>query len=187
VQYGIGVKVNAVYMSQYQLIPYNRIEDHFQDQMQIPVSAGTIHNFNQDAYDRLEGFETWVKNQLKAADLIHSDETGINIGGKSRWLHNTSNDRFSYFYPHEKRGCDALNEMGILPMYSGIICHDHWKPYYQYGGSHVLCNAHHLRELERAWEQDGQHWAQKVSELLIEMNIATQAAGGRLGTCESGD
>jgi len=31
VQYGIGVKTNAAYMSQYQLIPYNRIEDHFQD------------------------------------------------------------------------------------------------------------------------------------------------------------
>ena len=187
VQYGIGVKVNAVYMSQYQLIPYNRIEDHFQDQMRIPVSAGTIHNFNKDVFERLEGFETWVKNQLKASDLIHGDETGINIGGKRRWLHNTSNDRFSYFYPHEKRGCDALNEMGILPMYSGIICHDHWKPYYQYGGSHALCNAHHLRELERAWEQDGQQWAQKVYELLIEMNIATQAAGGRLESNESSD
>lgn len=187
VQYGVGVKVNAVYMSQYQLIPYNRIEDHFQDQMGIPVSAGTIHNFNQDAFDRLEDFETWVKNQLKTSELIHCDETGINIGGKRRWLHNTSNDRFSYFYPHEKRGCDALDEMGILSMYGGIMCHDHWKPYYQYGGSHALCNAHHLRELERAWEQDGQHWAKKVSELLVEMNNATQAAGGRLETNESGD
>jgi len=38
VQYGIGVKVNAVYMSQYQLIPYQRIEDHFLDQMQLPVT-----------------------------------------------------------------------------------------------------------------------------------------------------
>ena len=187
VQYGIGVKVNAVYMSQYQLIPYNRIEDHFLDQMRIPVSAGTIHNFNQDAFDRLEDFDEWVKNRLKASDLIHCDETGINIGGKRRWLHSASNDSFSYFYPHEKRGCDALDEMGILAMYRGIIFHDHWKPYYQYGGSHALCNAHHLRELERAWEQDGQHWAKKVSELLIEVNNATHAAGGRLGTNESAD
>jgi transposase len=185
VQYGIGVKVNAVYMSQYQLIPYNRIEDHFQDQMQIPISAGTVHNFNQDAFDRLEDFDEWVNNKLKASDLIHCDETGINIGGKRRWLHSACNDSFSYFYPHEKRGCDALDEMGILAMYRGIICHDHWKPYYQYGGSHALCNAHHLRELERAWEQDGQHWAKKVSELLVEMNKATHAAGGRLETNKS--
>jgi transposase len=31
VQYSIGVKVNSVYMSQYQLIPCNRIEDYFLD------------------------------------------------------------------------------------------------------------------------------------------------------------
>jgi len=29
VQYGLGVKVNSVYMSQYQMVPYNRIEEHF--------------------------------------------------------------------------------------------------------------------------------------------------------------
>ena len=185
VQYGIGVKVNAVYMSQYQLVPYNRIEDHFFDQMQIPVSAGSIHNFNQDAFERLEFFETWVKNRLAASELIHGDETGINIGAKRNWLHSASNDNFSYFYPHTKRGCAALNEMGVLPTYKGIICHDHWKPYYQYGGSHALCNAHHLRELERAWEQDGQQWAQKMSELLKEINTAVQSAGGRLETIES--
>jgi transposase len=185
VQYGIGVKVNSVYMSQYQLIPYNRIEDHFKDQMQIPVSAGTIHNFNKDAFDRLECFDNWVKKKLSASDLIHCDETGINIGGKSNWLHVTSNEQFSYFYPHAKRGCDALNEIGILPFFKGIICHDHWKPYFQYGGLHSLCNAHHLRELERAREQDGQEWASEMSDLLKEINEATRSAGGRLETAES--
>ena len=43
-QYGIGVKSNAVYLSQYQLIPYNRVEEQFQDQMGIPISIGTINN-----------------------------------------------------------------------------------------------------------------------------------------------
>jgi len=38
--------------------------------------------------------------------------------------------------------------------------------YYKYGTNHALCNAHHLRELERAWEQDGQQWAKKMAALL---------------------
>jgi len=180
VQYGIGVKVNAVYMSQYQLIPYNRIEDHFQDQMQIPVSVGSICNFNNEAFERLEHFDQWVKMQLASSALVHADETGINISGKRGWLHNASNDKFSYFYPHAKRGGDALDEIGILPGFQGVLCHDHWKPYYKYGVSHALCNAHHLRELERAWEQDNQEWAQKVSALLKEINKATHEAGGCL-------
>jgi len=185
VQYGIGVKVNAVYMSQYQLVPYNRIEDHFWDQMGLPISVGSIHNFNQDAFERLEPFEGWIKHQLTVSDLIHCDETGINIGGKRNWLHATCNGQFSYYYPHSKRGCEALNEIGILSFYHGIMCHDHWKSYYQYGSAHSLCNAHHLRELQRAFEQDGQKWAPKMSDLLIEIHQATESAGGRLNQMES--
>jgi len=185
IQYGVGVKVNAVYMSQYQLVPYNRIEDHFLDQMQMPISAGSIVNFNQEAYDRLEHFDQWVRTQLALSSLIHGDETGINIGGKRSWLHNASNARFTYFYPHSKRGCEALNEVGILPLFRGVLCHDHWKPYFQYGVSHALCNAHHLRELERAWEQDNQQWAKKMAELLKEINNATHDAGGHLDAVAS--
>jgi transposase len=125
VQYGIGVKVNSVYMSQYQLIPYNRIEDHFLDQMQIPVSNGTIYNFNQEAYERLDYFDQWVRRQLASSPLLHVDETGINIGGKGNWLHNTSNAKYSFFYPHGKRGGEALDEIGMLPGFQGILCHDH--------------------------------------------------------------
>jgi transposase len=179
-QYGIGVKANSVYMSQYQLIPYNRIEDHFLDQMQIPVSAGSIFNFNKEAYDRLEPFEQWARTQLASSRVIHADETGINIGGKRNWLHNASNPEFTFFYPHAKRGGEALDEIGILPQFTGILCHDHWKPYFNYGARHALCNAHHLRELERAWEQDKQKWAQDMVVLLKEISQAVLDAGGYL-------
>jgi len=185
VQYGTGVKVNAVYMSQYQLIPYNRIEDHFLEQMGIEVSAGSILNFSKDAFDRLEFFESWVKEQLASSALIHSDETGINIGGTRHWLHSVSNESFTCFYPHSKRGCEAMDEMQILPAYQGIICHDHWKPYFRYGGSHALCNAHHLRELERAVEQDKQQWAERMIALLREINKATHDAGDCLEAPEA--
>ena len=180
VQYGIGVKVNSVYMSQQQLIPYNRIEDHFLDQMQIPVSAGSIFNFNQEAYERLLHFDQWVRKQLALSSILHVDETGININGKRVWLHNASNDKFTCFHPHGKRGGEALDDMGILGLFQGILCHDHWKPYYAYDVTHALCNAHHLRELERAWEQDNQQWAQQMMILLKEINKATHEAGGCL-------
>ena len=43
-----------------------------------------------------------------------------------------------------------------------------------------MCNAHHLRELERAWEQDGQHWAKAMQTLLLEIKDAVDQAGGQL-------
>ncbi len=180
VQYGLTLKANAVYMSQYQLIPYDRIRDHFQDQMHIPISVGSVFNFNKEAYDRLECFERWAKRQLAESDLMHADETGINIDGQGHWLHCACNDSLTWLYPHAKRGKEAMDEMGILPVFKGVLCHDHWKPYYRYECTHALCNAHHLRELERAWVQDHQHWAKAVQALLADIATAVENTGGRL-------
>ena len=182
VQYGINVKVHSVYMSQYQLVPYNRVEDMFFDQMEIPISGGTIYNFNEDAYHRLEMFEAIVKSKLIHSDLIHADETGINIDGKRLWLHSTSNDLWTLYYPHEKRGSLAMGAMGVIPEFNGVLCHDHWKPYFNYDCEHSLCNAHHLRELERAFEQDGQQWAKNMKALLIEISQAVNDAGDCLSS-----
>jgi len=185
VQYGTGLKAHSVYMSQFQLVPYNRIQDHFADQLNVPVSEGSIFNFNNEAFRLLGNFENQVKKELTASDLAHADETGINIGGKRKWLHSLSNSHWTYFYPHEKRGKDAMDEIGILPGFKGTLCHDHWKPYYKFDCTHALCNAHHLRELTRAWEEDSQQWAQKMKNLLETINNKVNDSGGALDTQES--
>jgi transposase len=185
VQYGTTVRAHSVYMSQFQLVPYNRIQDHFADQLNIPISEGSIFNFNQEAYQLLGEFENRAKNALAASNLAHADETGINIGGKGHWLHCLSNESWTLYHPHQKRGKDALHEMGVLPRFKGILCHDHWKPYYKFDCTHALCNAHHIRELTRAWEQDGQQWAKKLKSLLETINRKVNDAGGALNAKES--
>ncbi|MCH9698522.1 MAG: hypothetical protein K0U68_10490 [Gammaproteobacteria bacterium] len=42
VQYGDRLKAHAVYLSQYQLLSYQRIQDYFADQLQIPISQGSL-------------------------------------------------------------------------------------------------------------------------------------------------
>jgi transposase len=180
VQYGNQLKAHAVYLSQYQLLPYKRIQEYFSDQLHIPLSEGSLYNFNTTAFNRLAEFEQLSKDLLAQADLAHADETGININGKGHWLHCASNESWTHYYPHSKRGTDAMNEIGILPRFNGVLCHDHWKPYYRYDFSHALCNAHHLRELTRAWEQDKQAWAKEMGKLLRAINVAVGEAGGVL-------
>jgi len=180
VQYGNHLKAQAVYMSQQQLVPYDRTRDYFADQCGIPISAGSLFNFNKEAFGLLETFESMVTRQLIVQPLLHADETGINVNGACLWLHCASNDLWTLFFPHPKRGGEAMKAMGVLPHFGGTLCHDHWGPYFQFNCLHSLCNAHHLRELERAWEQDGQRWAKKMQDLLLEINQATEKADGRL-------
>ncbi len=180
-QYGNAIKANAVYMSMFQLIPYDRVQQHFDEMFGIPISTGSLFNFNKLAYHMLEQFEMLARQQLIDSALIHADETGINVNGKRLWLHNASNGSWTLIAPHQKRGQIAMDEIGVLPYFRGVLCHDHWKPYYRYEQvSHSLCNAHHLRELLRAEEQDEQAWAKEMHTLLTELRKAVKAAGGRL-------
>jgi transposase len=180
VQYGDGIKAHAVYLSQYQLLPYKRIQEYFTDQLQMPISEGSLYNFNLQAYEHLAEFEAISKEKLVASPILHADETDININGKGHWLHSASNAQWTHFFPHTRRGTVAMNAINILPLYHGTLCHDHWKPYYKYDCTHSLCNAHHLRELNRAWEQDKQAWAHEMKQLLENMSSAVNDAGGVL-------
>ena len=189
VQYGPQVKANAVYMSMYQLIPYERVKTHFSEMFDLPLSAGSLFNFNLDAFNRLELFLSLAKRQLgKYEAVVHADETSINVDGKRVWLHGASNKSWTLIAAHAKRGKEAMDEIGILPNFSGYLIHDHWKPYYKYDGcQHVLCNAHHKRELARAYEQDNHDWANKMEALLDEINIAVKDSGGCLPAEESNE
>lgn len=172
-QYGNEIKSQAVYMSIFQLIPLARIFDYFKEQAGLLVSKGSISNFKKLAHKKLEkvGFKFWVSRKLLASELLHADETGININGSRLWLHSLSNEKYVLYHPDLKRGKEAMDRMEILDKYGGVLCHDHWKPYYKFKNcTHALCNAHHLRELERAHEQDGMTWAKNMKKLLNDIN-----------------
>lgn len=177
IQYGQSIKSHAVYLSQFQLLPYERVADYFSNELQIPISVGSLFNFNQEAFERLETFDALAKERLIASALLHADETGINVNGKRIWLHAAANDLWTYFAPHEKRGSEAMDFIGILPQFRGVLVHDHWKPYYLYRAClHVLCNAHHLRELQWVIDNPNYLWAKQMQDLLLEINKAVNAS-----------
>jgi transposase len=161
------------------MIPLARILDYFKEQAGLLVSKGSISNFKKVAFKKLEkiGFKAWVSAKLLMSEVCNADETGINVNGKRIWLHGLSNEKYVLYHPDLKRGKEAMDRMGILQDYGGVLCHDHWKPYYKFENcTHSLCNAHHLRELTRAYEQDDQRWALNMHDLLEEINEAVKAS-----------
>lgn len=178
IQYGASVKTHATYFLMAQLIPFERTAEYMRNQFGLTVSQGTLANILKEAYSRLESFEVLVKDILISQELLHADETGINIGGKTYWLHSASNEKWTLFHPHQQRGYKGIIAGGVLDKFKGILCTDHWKAYFKLTCLHSLCNAHHLRELERAFEQDSQSWAKEMKDLLCKMNKAKTEANG---------
>ncbi len=165
-QYGEQIKAIATYFSQYQLIPFERAREMFKDIFNLDISAGTVCNANTTLAKRLDLFDSKVKEALAVSDVDHSDETGVNIAGKNNYLHVLSNETYTFLYPHKNRGRKAMNEMGVLPRFNGILMHDFYKPYLKYNCDHSFCGSHLIRELIFSEEQEEQHWAKKMKQLL---------------------
>src|SRR5215218_446897 len=95
------------------------------------------------------------------------------IGGKTQWLHIASTILLTFYRVSPKRG-------SLLANVTGIVVHDHWKPYYTLDGvRHALCNAHHLRELKALVEIEKEDWACRMQRLLRRACHATNLARDR--------
>lgn len=176
VQYGENIQSIASYFMNYQLIPFSRTSECFNDLFGIPVSEGWLQRTRRKFSDSVAITESAIKRTLSVSGLVHFDETGISIRGKRKWLHSASTNFLTLLFPHAKRGTKAMNNMGILPEFNGVAVHDHWKPYFTYSCKHSACNAHILRELKFFTEQHNQKWSEKIASLLIETKNLTDEA-----------
>lgn len=168
-QYGSHLTSVLSYLSHYQFVPYDRLKQLTADIFGAKISAGTLVNMTKRFYGLLESTEASIKENLLASSLLHLDETGCYVNGSRHWLHVTSNNRYTHYFVHEKRGSRAIEANGILPYFKGTVIHDHWTPYFKYDDcAHGLCNVHHLRELKGILDFETQPWAKKMSDLLLE-------------------
>jgi len=169
VQYGSNILASAIYCKNHQFIPYERISEFINDVMGIKICPATIIRAEKECFRNLEEFESIIRGKLITSPVIHCDETGMKIEGKRHWLHVASNDKYTCYLTHPKRGSQAMDAMGILPEFKGTAVHDGWKPYNNYDCDHALCNAHLKRELTGIEENYKQQWAKEMNELLTEM------------------
>lgn len=169
VQYGDRVRALIAYFSHEHFIPVDRVCEIFKDIFGVALSPGTCANVDERLFANLEVFEASLKAHLLATRVLHFDETGMRCEKKLHWIHVASSQIATFYTIHTKRGQEAMDDADVLPQFQGIAIHDHWFPYFAYKQlKHGLCNAHHLRELTFVHEQEGEEWAKRMIDLLIE-------------------
>jgi len=166
-QYGPRFGAVVAYLLGYQLMPFGRCAELMEEIFGIKVSQGTLARIRTAAAKSVEPSVKVVGELLKLAKVAGFDETGMRNMGKRDWLHVACTLLATYYSPHEKRGRIAMDEIGILPEFSGTAVHDHWKSYYGYDCAHAECGAHLLRELKFLEEELKLDWAREMSNCLL--------------------
>ena len=170
VQYGERISAFVLYLLHYQLLPEQRLAALMADLFGVKLVTATIARISQDCAHRFRDFADAVRDHVASASVKHMDETGFRISGKTQWLHIASTVWLTFYRVSAKRG-------SLLAKVTGIVVHDHWKPYYTMTGVlHALCNAHHLRELKALVEIEKEDWAHNMQRLLRRACHATNLA-----------
>jgi len=176
VQYGPMVHTWASYFPNQHHIPVERTTEIFDDLVHHRVSEATVLKASEQLDRCIASSTHAVQGMLRAAEVLHVDESGLRVTGKLHWLHGASTDKLTSYEVHAKRGQEAMDDAGILGAFRGTAVHDHWRPYFTYHEcAHALCKAHHLRELRFIDTQYQQSWANDMAKLLLEIKAAVEA------------
>lgn len=187
VQYGENLQALTVALNTVGAVSVERTHDILSNMFGIPLATGTIVNMVGRCAEGLAETVDLIGDKAAASTLLHLDETGTRVDGKTMWVHNASNSEYTHLSVSAKRGQEGMDAGGVLPRFTGKAVHDCWAPYWKYDRiTHALCCAHLLRELIGIVEnQPWQLWAGDFIKLLLDMKDAKEKAIERGEHCLS--
>jgi len=167
VQYGPGIKGYVLNLLIAQMISLKRVQHSIQVLIGQILSEATILKYVWQLHQALELWEQSAIEQLLQMPTVHVDETSLRVDRKKRWIHVYSAGDITLKRLHPKRGLEAIEHIGIIPRYGGVVIHDCWQSYLSYEHcGHGLCGSHLLRELTFIVDSNGYAWAVHMKRLL---------------------
>ena len=92
------------YLTHYQCISLKRTKEFFQDCFGHSISEGTLVNHTQAFASQLQLFVQEAKEKILQSSVVHFDETGMRVEGKTHWLHTASTPEVTLQHIHENAG-----------------------------------------------------------------------------------
>ena len=184
VSYGPRLHAVGAYLLNVHYLPVARAAAVFKDVFHIPVSTGWVSCLGQKTSALLGDTVVLIRQAVTASTVAHVDETGLRVAGALSWVHCASTTTHSVFHVDAKRGLAGTLNGGVLQSFTGVMVHDGWAAYKTFtAATHGLCNAHHLRELQKISEDTPElEWAKQMTDFLVGTHRQVQAAKARADT-----
>jgi transposase len=151
--YGLGLSINQCC-------------DILSSTMSTTITPGGLIS----AWDRMaEALLPWyeqVADELRGTAVLHADETGWRVDGRTHWLWCFADLQSCYYLIDRSRGGPALQQF-FVSAFAGTLVSDFWSAYQQVMcEDQQYCLVHLLRELEKVDERNGSPAWQTFAKLL---------------------
>jgi len=168
-QYGAGVKAYVLNLLITQMISLKRVQQLVNTLIGKAISEATILKYVWQLHQVLAAWEQSAIKQLRGAPVLHTDETSMRVDKANHWIHVYSSGEVTLKFLHPRRGREAIEDIGVIPDYGGVMIHDCWSSYFAYDHcGHGLCGSHLLRELTFIVDSNDYAWAANMKRLLKE-------------------
>jgi transposase len=157
--------------------------------LDAPVSTGFAGGLVKRVAARLGGFDTALKDRLRAAAVMHHDETPARVAGDDAdrllYIYTARAGKLIWFGAADNRGHTALDGFNILPGFCGTLVRDDYAGYAKYDKQLTavqLCCAHLLRSLRGIGELDTdpyriqRTWTDPAATALLDAKAAVDKA-----------
>lgn len=151
----------------------SQIVEVFNFHLSFKVTPGGLAQMWRRLAEIMEAWYGDIHAQALDSAVLHADETGWRVNGKTHWLWCFATDELSWFMIDRSRGRPALMQF-FTDEFTGTLVSDFWAAYNAVECAfRQKCLVHLLRELEHVerYKSPGLHWpafAKKLRRLLAD-------------------
>ena len=137
----------------------------------ITLSKGTLINWNNEIASKLNLEIKNIEEKLLDSYYLNQDESQIKINGDGHNILCTCNDKYVRLWQSEHKSQEAIDEIGFLPKFKGVIVKDGTELYNKYGCFLSQCLSYILRYLKGIYDFIKHKAPKKLAKFLSKCNI----------------
>jgi transposase len=150
-----------------------QIIDVFNFHLQFKLSSGGLIQMWKRLREILVAWYIEIQTQALDGAVLHADETGWRVNGKTHWLWCFTTPGATYYMIDQSRGSPALSKF-FTEAIDGVLVTDFWAPYDKVAcAARQVCFPHLFREIDAITDKDDSpHWRYFRAELVKLMRSA---------------
>lgn len=125
----------------------------FTDHFKLPLSVGGFVQMQHRMASSFKQEYEQLQEQVKAAEVVHVDETSWYVGAPKDWLWTFTNKDMTYYRVEENRNREVVSTV-IGNNYQGVLVSDCLVVYDGVCDKQQKCYAHHLKAIGQALEHE---------------------------------